>query len=271
MSELLDYRKVKTNRVQSDYNSPILEIYIKNKKVPFKIHKATLESKSTFLKKVKPIDRPLIIPHRAGRDDFDVKSESQATVDEPSSGTGKILAPNDQIFDLTHSKIRAETFTIFADYLYNKYPSPIHNPKEAEMAIRAYLIAVEYECSDLQNAILDRMRDYHLGMNFDLDLLILIVNRHGDLKCNMTQYLIRQFAYDISDNGYNAFGKSNKFLEYFLTEKDREVRRDVFKAVVEIAEKSMKKERIQDPAKRVGDAECMWHTHPNGVKCSVKG
>ena len=211
-----------------------------------------IQHKSKFLLKVKPISRPLVIPDRTTENDLDVKSEGETTVDGLPNNTGRILAPNENIFDLTHTKTKAETFAIFVDYLYNKLPSPIHNLNDAKRAIQAYILAVDYEVITLQNSLVDKLRDYHKTTHFDMDLLVLM-GRRTDIDRNLTQYLIAQFAYDISSEGYDVFQANNKFLTLFLTDNDSHVRREVVKAIVDVAWRAMGKQRIEDPANRKGE------------------
>ena len=196
-----------------------------------------------------------------------MKSEGETTVDEAPSKAGSIITPNENIIDLTHTKTKAETFAVFVEYLYNKLPGPIRNLNDAKRAIQAYILAVEYEVTALQNSLVDKIRDYHMTTNFDMDLLVLM-SRHKDIHCNMSRYFIAQFAYDISREGYQSFDENNTFFYHFLTNNDNHIRREVVKAIVDIAFRATKRQKVEDPANREGEMACKWHFHQNGAKCA---
>ena len=240
---------------------------MKNKVQPFKVHKTPLQSKTSFLQKVQPAQSPIETRHDIQEIDFDLKSETEGSgVDQADSH--RVVTSDENVFDLRKTNVKAEPFTVIVDYIYNKNPGSINNYKEANVAIRAYILAVQYDIGPLQNALVDQMRDYHAKIKFKFDLLVLMINRHPDVKCNMAQYLVSQMAYDISESGYDHFELQNGFYKRFIEENTREARLEVFKAIVDIAEKVLSKKKVVDPAQRTGEAMCKWHVHTDGARCT---
>lgn len=267
-------RPSRGKRSVNSYDSDILRILVKGQSRPFNVHKSFIKAKSTLLAKLEVHGSdehrrrsPTEMTIEGG--DEEVKSEDAETVELQDNDYEEGSEQSSEVYSLLDTKTKADVFRVFVDFLYNKDPSPVTDAGDAKRAVRVYIFAVKYDALPLQNSIIDRLREYHQGCAFDLDLLILLINRLPDVSSNLCQYLIAQMAYDISENGYYDFAAVNTYLKTWIIEQDREVRLEVFKAIIDIAVAARKREKILDPSGMSGAHKCKWHVHEDGTKCNT--
>jgi hypothetical protein len=94
------------------------------------------------------------------------------------------------------------------------------------------VLAVRYNASQLQNAILNCFRQYHAENVVNLHHLMWMISTTEDnTKLPMTAYLIQQIAYEIAEFGIEDYEMSNHYLPYFIREGNCFVRYELVKAI----------------------------------------
>lgn len=156
--------------------------------------------------------------------------------------------------------IKADAFTTFTSYLYNKNPRRPRNMADCKMLIRSYILAIKYKVLPLQNMIVDRMRQFHTGVDFNIDILAYLMNRQPG-KNRLMEYFIAQMAFDVALKGYDEFTSSNEFFHYFISDHSRPLRLNFVK---ELAGHANSVRRLEDPS---GLSGCKWHDHRDGSTC----
>lgn len=143
-------------------------------------------------------------------------------------------------------------FAIFVEWLYNVPPRDPKNPTQCKTLIQAYLLALKYRATGLQNLLLDCIRRYHMEnqVNFDI-FFIYLLNRQGDdIGCKLIQYFTDQIAYEIADTTVAEFDSTNAGFDYFLRERSQgKVRTALVHALGKIATAGKNGDKIVDPAK----------------------
>lgn len=166
--------------------------------------------------------------------------------------------------------VKADAFGTFTRFLYNKYPRRPKNFGDCKSLIRSYLLALQYEVLPLQNKIVDRMREFHMGVDFNIDNFAYLMNRqptvdrqnkHRTNSNNLMQYFISQMAYDVATKGWDEFVGNNAFFEFFIADNDRPLRLDF---VQELTLHAHEVRRLADPASVGG---CIFHDHSDGGDC----
>ena len=276
----------KLMRVNSEFSSAMVEIYMKDNRKPFAVHQNILETKSSFFQKHKPAAKPKYHPRRRYNEDVDsVKREEEAETSVATLDESETIEVDDNdilqqgthtTYDLTQTNFKYEVFEVFVEFVYSKPPKKIQDTKGVKIAINVYCVATMYEVEDLQNAIVDRIREYHQENAAQLTFLTNIVSRwkdHGwqNLECRLNKYLVDQIAHDISVNGYGDFTTSNSYINKWLRGDGEEgegnsTRRDLFIAIAKIAHLG-KKSKLIDPASMDKGHGCKYHVHASPVHC----
>ena len=160
-----------------------------------------------------------------------------------------------------------KAFKIFVDWLYKEYPEPIQTRRQIQIALKAYVLALEYNAYSLQNMLLDRFREHYTWNKVKFDDLIWVINwvevgkPDGARVAALTSYLIEQVAFEISDNGYDEFEKENWFFKPYLEEGERKHRRDLVRVLARHAHSA----RPTDPATK----EFGWYVATEGVEAGI--
>jgi hypothetical protein len=165
-------------------------------------------------------------------------------------------------YHITDEMHTPEAFTTFADWLYNTRPSVPETKEYCKSLLQAYVLAVYYEVTLLQNAIIDCFREHHTRVTVDLDHLVWMTNHNGDnTRLPMTAYLVQQIAYEIAQEGIEKYEKKNKSLPQYMKEGDSFVRYELVKAIAHRTQSSVKK--AGDPA--TSDAGKWYVTELDGA------
>ena len=196
-------------------------------KTTFNIHEALLQAKTSFFDvHPEPNGDTIDVQAKASEPDITFKNESSPSDEmEPSTG---VVTPNGSCD--AHEPRAASTsedpdgpkvikadyhldtrfvkaFAIFVEWLYNVPPQLPKTPSQCKVLIQAYLLALKYRATGLQNLLLDCVRHYHVEnrVNFDL-FFIYLLNRHGDdVECKLIKYFVDQIAFEIADSGVADF------------------------------------------------------------------
>jgi hypothetical protein len=245
------------------------------KKAPFNIHEALLQVKTAFFE-VHTEQNGGTLKVQDGEAELDrtFKTETSPSTDDiMSEGTVGILTPGPSstmnetvsqepkevkeiLADYHLDTHFVKAFAIFVNWLYNTPPQVPATAQNCKTLIQAYLIALKYRATGLQNLALNRIRQFHINHQVDFDLFfIYLLNRHGDdVHCRLIKYFVDQIAYEIADSGVAEFDALNSGFEYFIRDRpEGKVRTALFHALGKIATAGKRGAKIRDPA--VGDGD----------------
>lgn len=248
------------------FASKVLIFTVGPKKALFNIHEALLQQKTLFFKiHTEPNGEITDAQNKDPEPEPLFKSESSPTTDDADIPVPTILTPTTPTTttppdqnepEIVKADYHLEThfvqaFAIFVEWLYNVPPKDPKSPSQCKTLIQAYLLALTYHATGLQNLLLDCIRRYHVAhqVNFDLSFIYLL-NRHGDdLNCKLIQYFIDQIAYEIADSSVEEFDSTNAGFEYFLRERPQgRVRTALVHALAKIATAGKNGGKVVDPA-----------------------
>jgi hypothetical protein len=239
-------------------------------KAPFNIHEALLQAKTAFFEvHTEPNGGTLGAQDQEAESETTFKKESSDGTDdgmsEPTIGiaTPRTLSATSDTASQEQKEQRVtkadyhldthfvKAFAIFVDWLYNTPPQLPKTALSCKTLIQAYLLAIKYRATGLQNLLLDRIRRYHSDhqVNFDL-FFIYLLNRHGDdVKCKLIKYFVDQIAYEIADSSVEEFDAVNSGFEYFMRDRpEGRVRTALFHALGKVAAAGKRGAKIVDPA-----------------------
>lgn len=155
-------------------------------------------------------------------------------------------------------------FEVFVNWLYNQPPGTPLSRTHCKTLLRAYILAVWYKVDDLQDAIIDCIRQYHKNFNIVFEDLVWMINRFGEsdvlLNVPMVKYLIDQCAWEIYSQGYRSFARHNVLFEDFLTMGDRPVRKVLFEAIADVSRNTMVDPATGPNRYKVNEARLFEHT-----------
>lgn len=229
------------------FASKVLIFTIGPKNVPFNIHEALLQTKTSFFQIHKEPNGGTNPAEATDTEPERVKSESTPSTDtdtdQPptdmstpniSSAAGDAPAndpashhnePHAVMADYHLDTHFVKGFGIFVHWLYNMAPPDPKTGSQCKVLIQAYLLALKYSAKGFQNLLLDCIRRYHIEnqVNFDL-FFIYLLNRHGDdADCKLVKYFMDQIAYEITDSGMDEFDSANAGFDYFMRERPQGV------------------------------------------------
>lgn len=233
----------------------------------FNIHAAQLQKLSTFFdveashgsrEKVHDVStkRARTEASSDSKDDNGVKVEDDGSSTETGEEPREVKKRAN--YYLPH--VRADAFTTFTQYLYNKHPRRPRNLDECKILIRSYALALQYQVAPLQNKIVDCLRQFHQEVDFNIDMFAYLMNRVPDPN-KLMDYFIAQMAYDIAHKGWEEFKENNMFILYFIADYSRPLR---LQFVEELARHAHEVRRLKDPSNLTG---CKWHDHNDTSNC----
>ncbi|KAL9623885.1 MAG: hypothetical protein Q9160_001877 [Pyrenula sp. 1 TL-2023] len=263
-----------------DYGTPVLTIIVDKTEREFHIHAATLEKQSKFFQieekygsreqlRDVSVKRPRVEETVEGQTEGSVKVENDRS--ETEAGDEHEERPRTRKmanYFLPH--VKADAFATFTRFLYNKSPRRPEGMADCKSLIRSYLLALQYEVCPLQNKIVDRLREFHTGFDFNIDGFAYLMNRqppldpknkHEIVTNNLMQYFIAQMAFDIATKGFDEFVDQNGFFEFFIAHNDRPLR---LAFVQELTMHAHEVSRLDDPASVRG---CVFHDHSDKGHC----
>ncbi|KIX92991.1 uncharacterized protein Z520_11264 [Fonsecaea multimorphosa CBS 102226] len=246
------------------YANPTIQIVVGRTKQLFHVHYAYLERTDFFNVHGPPqlptatTPTPAPKPTRAGSclnspapseatvtpDRDEIKAEQEMEDEMPESSGASPTATSDAakapayiLRSLIHDPA---AFEVVVDYLYNTPPSTPQSRSQFRILLKAYILALQYRMSGLQDDLIDCFRNYHASYTIRFAELFWVSGRVGDGEAVCTvpliQYLIDQVAFEIYQGGYDAFVQENSDFEMFLTNGDRPLRRELFKALAKVAQ-----------------------------------
>ena len=240
---------------------------------PFNIHYSSLSKMTSFLDHHPLPNDILEIVIDAKKADFgpEVKAEHNARESTVETLREDNPKPSTLTCHYYLPKVQRPEFEILVNFLYNTLPGIPTGLEESRVLVRAYVLAVRYQIEGLQNAIVDRFREFHQLVDFNVDIFAYLIGRfkRGDFDdCpdnkQLVRYFVEQIAYDIAVKGYEEFKKDNEFIHWFILEDTRRLRLELFKA---LAVHGRFTKRLPDPASLPG---CHFHMHINGTSCTVE-
>jgi len=240
------------------------------KKAPFNIHESLLVVKTAFFQVHTERNGGTLEAQGQEADlEFTFKKENSPGTDDTMSespvgilnpGTPSATSDTASQEPIETKQIQADyhldthfvkAFGIFVNWLYNTPPQVPKTALNCKTLIQAYLLALKYRATGLQNLLVNRIRQYHSDhqVNFDL-FFIYLLNRHGDdVKCKLIKYFVDQIAYEIADSGPAEFDALNSGFEYFMRDRpEGKVRTALLHAVGKLATAGMHGGKIADPA-----------------------
>ncbi|RMZ81690.1 hypothetical protein DV737_g2397, partial [Chaetothyriales sp. CBS 132003] len=170
------------------------------------------------------------------------KAESKATVKSEDDAANRCVMQPDCTGD-AHYELPCNTdqdfwaFKIFADWIYSEQPRRLKTRPDVKVALKAYMLALAYEAYSLQNALVDRFREYHREHVIDFRDLTFLIDRVEGIKSGcmksapLTSYMIEQVAHEICVNGYDKFEQDNWSFQNFINDGDRRHRSDLVRAI----------------------------------------
>lgn len=244
------------------------------KRVPFNIHEALLQVKTSFFD-VHPTpngETATICAAEPEPDQLlkrDVSPATERETSEPSTSdwTSGVAGPVPNPPEIAESALGRQqaqfvpdyhldihfdaAFSVFVEWLYNTPPKDPRTPGQCKTLVQAYIIALRYEAESLQDLLIECIRRFHIEHQVKFDIFIYLLNRHGDdVNCKLIQYFVDQIAYEIAHGGIEGFDENNLGFDNFL--KDRPggglVRAALVHALANIATKGKNGGKIIDPA-----------------------
>lgn len=130
-------------------------------------------------------------------------------------------------------------FELIVNWLYNDYPDVPGNRREYRTLLKAYLLALKYEISPLQDCIIECLRRYHQEFNITFDDFSWLIRRLDDTPETHTtplvMYLADQIAWEIVSLGYVGFTEANRSFNDYMQKDYHPCRIVLFKALANIA------------------------------------
>lgn len=256
------------------FASKVLILTVGPKNVPFNIHEALLQIKTSFFEVhtepnggTNPAHATDTEPERVFKNESTPSTDTDTSqppngIPTPSmsSAAGDAAGnesephheePNAVMADYHLDTHFVKGFGIFVHWLYNAAPQDPKTASQCKVLIQAYLLALKYSAKGLQNLLLDCIRRYHIEnqVNFDL-FFIYLLNRHGDdADCKLIKYFMDQIAYEIMDSGIEEFDSANAGFDFFMRERPQGVvRTALFHVLSKLSTKAHHGGKNGDPA-----------------------
>ncbi|KAK5189645.1 hypothetical protein LTR96_009447 [Exophiala xenobiotica] len=256
---------------KNKYSRQTLHISVGRSKVPFHVHYAQLESTAFFEVHGKPTSRaesretsvvddrePTLSPVP------DIKAEDgETTVNESPT----VQSPTKPAYNLEGFVYEPAAFEVVVNWLYNQPPNKPAMRNDCKTLLRAYVLALQYRITGLQDELVDCIRQYHRDFNVTFEDLTWLINRISEEPTAhiipMMQYLIDQIAFEISTQGFTEFSRNNIMFETFLAEGVHPIRIVLFRALADVARANPHRDPAQGPNRwRVDD----WVAAPTPIQ-----
>ncbi|KIX03576.1 uncharacterized protein Z518_07129 [Rhinocladiella mackenziei CBS 650.93] len=239
------------------YSRQTLHITVGRSKEPFHVHYSHLERTAFFEIHGTPAAARSRAPSVSGDRNPTVSPDpvkQEEDVDAPGSdadSNANMLveeSPSTPVYHLDGRCHDPASFEVIVNWLYNISPKKPVTRNQCRTLLKAYVLALTYKITLLQDALIDCFRQYHQDYNIVFEDLIWLVNRLEEtrevLTVPMVRYLVDQIAWEISQQGYATFTSHNIFFETFLIEGNRPIRKTIFEAVADL----LRPTRPGDPA-----------------------
>lgn len=231
------------------YSQDTVLIQVGPTKFPFQVHLSFLQRTAFFEvhqhtdPRATPQGTPTPIDREQTLSPSLIKAEEGTETDGSegrATGTGHDKeTPAKLTFHLEGFVYEPAAFEVVVGWLYNSYPEKPQTRDKCKTLLRAYVLALQYKITDLQDAIVNCYRAWHRDYNAIFEDLIWLINRLGEQdqahNIPIVKYLVEQIAFEIFDHGYSAFASRNIFFETFLVEGNRPIRKIVVEAIAEVA------------------------------------
>lgn len=166
-----------------------------------------------------------------------VGSENLSEV--PAFSVTDILGLSTPDYYLKGSIYDRGAFELIVNWLYNDYPDVPGTRREYRTLQKAYLLALKYEISPLQDCIVECFRRYHQVYNITFDDFTWLIRRLDDTPETHTtplvMYLADQIAWEIVSQGYVEFTEANRSFNDYMQKDYHPCRTVLFKALANIA------------------------------------
>ena len=205
---------------------------------------------------------PLLTQHKWFREEVQITNVLPRDIAEPNSIT--LMSEDPKVFELLIS------------WLYRKKLNAISitdrvAKEQATLYVDLYLRACEWGIRELQNALMDRLRDRQTCVyGFFPRKMIKKVYEETEAQLPLRSFLVDSFIYKSIGWNKNARLRDQINGDLFLTRKralgiqlsagNRDFVLDCYEAMFQLCAKS----RIRDPYKKTG---CVYHSHNEGEKC----
>ncbi|EXJ93227.1 hypothetical protein A1O3_01784 [Capronia epimyces CBS 606.96] len=144
------------------------------------------------------------------------------------------------VYHLEGFVYESTAYEVIVNCLYNQLPDRPTTRHQCKTLLKSYVLALQYRITDLQDALVDCIRQYHREFTIAFEDLVWLINRlgHGEMiqKIPMVKYMIDQCAWEICSNGYKSFARQNPWFEPFLVLGDRPIRKVLFEAITEVSD-----------------------------------
>ncbi|KAK5321112.1 hypothetical protein LTR93_006354 [Exophiala xenobiotica] len=194
----------------------------------------------------------------------DIKAEDgETTVNESPT----VQSPTKPAYNLEGFVYEPAAFEVVVNWLYNQPPNKPAMRNDCKTLLRAYVLALQYRITGLQDELVDCIRQYHRDFNVTFEDLIWLINRISEEPTAhiipMMQYLIDQIAFEISTQGFTEFSRNNIMFETFLAEGVHPIRIVLFRALADVARANPHRDPAQGPNRwRVDD----WVAAPTPIQ-----
>lgn len=228
------------------FSQRTLLILVGHERVPFHVHPTQLANTAFFEAHGNPTtaaDRD-----EQGRDESSVPGMNTPPIEikeDPDRSPTLALEPDlesttlEADYVLTGKALQPAAFEVVVKYLYNQPPDAPKIRAQCRTSLQAYVLALRYKMSGLQDMIVSNFRQYHQEYTVSFEDLLWLINRLGDSPAShcvpMIRYFADQVAFEITSQGYEKFLDTNSLFHDFLTVGRRPIRAVVFEAVVNIA------------------------------------
>jgi hypothetical protein len=237
---------------KSTYGKKTLQIIVGTEKEPFHVHISHLERTAFFEVHGRPLMATLGSPTRTAstvRDGTASPVPVNLKLENSDEATGLDNENNQQIdavatpvYHLEGLGYEPGAFEVVVDWLYNQPPEFPKTRSACRTLLRSYVLALRYQIVELQDCIVDSVRNYHREFTVVFEDLVWIINRIGESEAihniPMVKYLIDQCAWEIHVQGYRSFVLHNPLFEPFLAMGDRPIRKVLFEAMAEVSRES---------------------------------
>ncbi|EXJ76197.1 uncharacterized protein A1O5_00705 [Cladophialophora psammophila CBS 110553] len=248
------------------YANPTIYIIVGKQHQPFYVHYAFLNKTDFFHVHghppmpagATPTPTPTPTPTRPGRalnspapsentvtpERDDIKMEQDIEDEGVGNSEDSPLVSGDgaamPVYRLQGLLYEPAAFEVIINYLYNERPTtPLHRAQVRTLQ-KAYILALHYRMPGLQDDLVDCFRHFHASYTVRFADLYWISGRigEGEAVCGvpLVQYLVDQIAFEIYQGGYDTFAHDNMDFEIFLTNGDRPLRKELFKAIAKVAQ-----------------------------------
>ncbi|KAL6247352.1 hypothetical protein RBB50_005698 [Rhinocladiella similis] len=246
---------------RNKYSRQTLHITVGRGRDSFHVHYAQLETTAFFEVHKALNDDDNNNEDRESRERRDIErtlspenikmEEGESAPATDTAVTTPQTSPSKPAYHLEGYVYEPRAFEVVVNWLYNIPPVRPRVRNECKTLLRAYVLALQYRIIDLQDALINCLREYHREYNVNFEDLIWLVNRLAESPekhtVPMMQYLIDQIAFEISTQGFTEFSRINVMFETFLADGSRPVRVVLFKALADVAQADPRRDPAQGP------------------------